>query len=228
MSCSLLVKKIFFYTPVINNIYIFIRLDTGNRIIATASRVSAPSPDTQQLSSSQPICGSNIIFRTFHSLPSPPPPPPPPSALPCTQSPQSSSKSIDHPSPLPWSTFQQSSSRPYASSQYQPLPSPSLKMESQSATCCKCYSSGTHCTSCKCYRKSILEWTAKGKCIVHIHSRSQQLSSQPPSLHFSALSPLDPSSLSPPTTCTPQQPLPASEIIYRGIGNVSHAPCMPI
>ena len=38
-------------------------------------------------------------------------------------------------------------------SQLQPPSSPSLELESQSATCCKCHSSGARCTSCKCSRE---------------------------------------------------------------------------
>ena len=64
----------------------------------------------------------------------------------CTQSPQPSS-TIDPPLPFPWLTIQQSSSRSYSSPQH------SLEMESDSVTCCKCHTTGTRCTSCKCCRE---------------------------------------------------------------------------
>ena len=68
----------------------------------------------------------------------------------CTQSPQPSS-GIYPPSPFPCLTIQQSSSRSYSSSQHSRRFS--VEVESHSVTCCKCHTSGTRCTSCKCCRE---------------------------------------------------------------------------
>ena len=116
-------------------------------------------PDTQQLPPSQPIIQQlqastetmALALSSEHpsSLPSP-------SALSCSQDTgmqQSSSGCIDPSLTLPWATNQQLSSRPCSFSQSQSPSPPSLERESQSATCCKCHSSGARCTACKCCRE---------------------------------------------------------------------------
>ena len=114
-------------------------------------------PDTQQLPPSQPIIQQlQASIETVAPASSSEHPSSllSPSASSCPQNmQQSSSGCIDPSLTLPWATNQQLASRPCSFSQSQSPSPPSLERESQSATCCKCHSSGARCTACKCCRE---------------------------------------------------------------------------